>query len=98
MFKFGENDNFCYFNKNQELKFDSRACIIKLFTAVIYGFSLQARVFVPGKPFQPSLMFVGEARSLPYGAPEKCFTRVGSIRLGWQGLPGTNTLAYYENL
>ncbi len=23
----------------------------------------KARVFVPGKPFQPSLMFVGEARS-----------------------------------
>ncbi len=29
-------------------------------------------MFVPGKPFQPSLMFVGKARSLPYcGAPEK---------------------------
>jgi hypothetical protein len=28
-------------------------------------------MFVPGKPFQPSLMFVGEARSLPWsGAPE----------------------------
>jgi hypothetical protein len=27
-------------------------------------------VFVHGKPFQPSLMLVGEARSLPYsGAP-----------------------------
>jgi hypothetical protein len=27
-------------------------------------------------------------------------TRVGStnIRLGWKGLPETNTLAYYENL
>jgi hypothetical protein len=24
-----------------------------------------ARAFVPGKPFQPSLKFVGEARSLP---------------------------------
>ncbi len=23
------------------------------------------RMFVPGKPFQPSLVFVGEARSLP---------------------------------
>jgi hypothetical protein len=33
-------------------------CIIKLFTLVIY-------VFVSGKPFQPSLMFVVEARSLP---------------------------------
>jgi hypothetical protein len=30
----------------------------KLFTAV-------SRVFVSGKPFQPSQIFVGEARSLP---------------------------------
>ncbi len=36
-------------------------------------------MFVPGKPFQPILMFVGEARSLPKsGAPEGSFTRVGS--------------------
>ncbi len=32
------------------------ACIIKLITAVIYGFHIKL-VFVPGKPFQPSLMF-----------------------------------------
>ncbi len=33
-----------------------------------YGRNLQifvARVFVPGKPFQPCLMFVGKARGLP---------------------------------
>ncbi len=30
-------------------------------------------MFVPGKPFQPSLMFVGKA-----GEPEMCFTLVGS--------------------
>ncbi len=36
-------------------------------------------MFVPGKLFQPSLMFVGEYRSLPLsGAPERCLTRVGS--------------------
>ncbi len=34
-------------------------------------------MFVPGKPFQPSLMFAGKASSLPYiGAPERCFTQV----------------------
>jgi hypothetical protein len=33
--------------------------VIKLFTVVSYDFSYQARVFVPGKPFQPSLMFGG---------------------------------------
>jgi hypothetical protein len=36
--------------------------VIKLFTTVS---DECARAFVPGKPFQPSLMFVGEARSLP---------------------------------
>ncbi len=33
-----------------------------------YGHNLQifvARVFVPVKPFQPSLLFVGKARGLP---------------------------------
>ncbi len=35
--------------------------------------------FVSGKPFQPSLMFVGKAKSPTYsGAPERCFTQVGS--------------------
>ncbi len=29
-------------------------------------------------PIQPSMIFMGAARSLPYkGAPERCFTRVG---------------------
>jgi hypothetical protein len=62
-------------------------------------------VFVPGKPFQPNLMFVGEARSLPKsGASERALHSgrprpyIANIRLGWKGLPGTNTLAYYENL
>jgi hypothetical protein len=40
------------------------ANIIKLFRAVSYAFSLQARAFVPGKPFQPSLMYVGKPRCL----------------------------------
>jgi hypothetical protein len=61
------------------IKSFSGANVIKLFSSVIYDYSLQARVFVPGKPFQPSLMIVGEARSLPWsGAPASCFTRVGS--------------------
>jgi hypothetical protein len=38
-------------------------------------------VFVLGKPFHPSLMFVGEARSLPY--------LPANVRLGWKGLPKT---------
>jgi hypothetical protein len=43
------------------------ACIIKLITAVIYGFHNKL-----------------ECLSL-------------NARLGWKGLPGTNTLAYYRN-
>ncbi len=43
------------------------ACIIKLITAVIYGFRNKL-----------------ECLSL-------------NTRLGWEGLPGTNTLAYYGN-
>jgi hypothetical protein len=35
--------------------------VIKLFTDVIFGFSQKARVFVPGKLFQPSLMFLSKA-------------------------------------
>jgi hypothetical protein len=38
--------------------------VIKLFTNVIYKRSYKL-VSDPGKPFHPSLMFVGKARSLP---------------------------------
>ncbi len=41
-----------------------RPQVLKLFTAVIYEFLLQVRVYVPGKPFQRSLMFEGKAGSL----------------------------------
>ncbi len=36
-------------------------------------------MFIPGRPFQPSLMLVSKVRSLPYsGASERFFTQVGS--------------------
>ncbi len=36
-------------------------------------------VFVPGKPFQPSLMFAGKVRNLhKSGTPERCSPHVGS--------------------
>jgi hypothetical protein len=53
-------------------------------------------MFVPGKPFQPSLMFVGESGewSASLGlAP----ALPANIRLGWKGLPVTNAVAYYDN-
>jgi hypothetical protein len=48
------------------------ANVIILFTAVSYDFSQLARVFVRGKPFQPSLMFAGKAKACSSEAPFKC--------------------------
>jgi hypothetical protein len=48
--------------------------VVKLFTSVVDEFSL-----VLGKLLQPNLMFVGDARSLPYSeACERHFIWVGS--------------------
>ncbi len=79
------------------------ADVKKLFTAVSYAFSYEARAFIPGKPFQPSLMFAGKARAYPmWSTFQVLHSRVGSppfltnIRLGGKGLPRTKALAYYE--
>jgi hypothetical protein len=57
---FAKNSLFCLknFNLRSLVKFhhSQGVNVKKLF---------EARAFVPGKPFQPSLMFAGEARSLP---------------------------------
>ncbi len=59
----------------------------------------KARALVPGKPFQPSLMFVSKAGASPNEASFICSTLrqtlvlPTNIRLGCKGLPGTNTLA-----
>ncbi len=38
---------------------------------------IKAPVFVPGRPFQPNIMFVGKAMNLTYsGAPERCLPQV----------------------
>ena len=44
-------------------------------------------------------MFAGKARAYPSEAPFRCSTLdiPTNIRLGWKGLSGTNTLAYYGN-
>jgi hypothetical protein len=69
---------------------------------VIYGFSEKAGVFVPDKPSQPSLMFADNVKAYLSEAPFRCSTRrpldlSTNIRLSWNGSPGTNTLANYEN-
>jgi len=55
-------------------------------------------MFVHGELFQPRLLLVGKARSLPMVEHLKG-SSIGQtdIRLGWKGLPWTNTLAYYEH-
>jgi hypothetical protein len=59
-------------------------------------------VFIPVKPFQPSLMFAGKAGAYPsealYDAPlqGRPLVLLINIRLGWKSLPGMNTLAYYK--
>ncbi len=59
-----------------------------------------ARVFVLGKPFHPSLMFAGSDGAYPSEAGAPLLVRLlafpTNIRLGWKGLPETNSLAYYE--
>jgi hypothetical protein len=50
------------------MKYSSKkpvAKVIKQFTAVSYNFLKYAWAFVPGKPFQPSLMFEGKAGAYP---------------------------------
>ncbi len=56
---------------------------------------------VPGKLFQPSLMFAGMVGAYPSDAPFQALDDIKLffilIRLGMKSLSGTNTLAYFEN-
>ncbi len=47
----------------------------------------------PGWPFLSGPMFPGKARSQPWREHMKDATLLASIRLGWKGLPGANSLA-----
>ncbi len=59
-------------------------------------------MFVLGKFFQSSLMFVGKAGAYQIGCSLRVLhSRIGygltaNIRLDGKGLPGTHTLAYYK--
>jgi len=76
--------------------------VIKLFTPAIFRFSYQARVFVPGRPFQLSLLFAGKAKTYPRVEHLKGVSLVYADALptdkilGWKDLPRTNTLTYYK--
>ncbi len=53
--------------------------VIKLFLSGIYEFGNKLECFVLDRPFQPSLMFVGKARSLPLSeASERCLIGLSS--------------------
>ncbi len=56
--------------------------------------------WLPGKSFQPSLMFAGKTRAYLSGAPlyGKPLPLPTNINIGWKGLPGTKALAHYVNL
>ncbi len=62
----------------------------KTFFIVTYEWAKYARVFVPGKLFQPSVMFASKARSLPVS----CSTPdlLVNIRLWWLWLTGSSFL------
>ena len=59
-------------------------------------------MFVPGKPFQPSLIFVDKV-SLPrmehlkYASLGEAPALPENIRVGWKGFLGINTPPYYEH-
>jgi hypothetical protein len=48
-------------------------------------------VFVPGNPFQPSLMFADKARAYTSEPSFRYVALPTNIRLGWKSLPGTNS-------
>jgi hypothetical protein len=57
-------------------------------------------MFVPGKLFEPNLMLVGNAMEwsiIQAHHASKALALIANITLVWEILPGTNTLAYYEN-
>jgi hypothetical protein len=63
---FSGNKTFTEFNKNLQFWTVNKGWVlglnvIKQFMSVIYECSILARVFVPDKDFQPSLMFVSKA-------------------------------------
>ncbi len=56
-------------------------------------------MFVHGKPFHPSLMFLGKTRAYPLSAPiyGRRLALPTKITIGYKGLPRTNILASYEH-
>jgi hypothetical protein len=49
--------------------FYDTGCSRGLYYKTFYGRNLRIKVFVPGKPLQPSLMFAGKTGAYPSEAP-----------------------------
>jgi hypothetical protein len=68
--------------------------------AVITMVQNKPELFVPSRPFQPSLMLAGKAGPYPSNTFQALHSWVSSwptkIWLSWTSLSGTNTLAYNE--
>ncbi len=54
-------------------------------------------MFDLGKPFQPSVMFVGMALTTKGISLKSTLALPANIRQGWKGLPWTTTPAYYKH-
>jgi hypothetical protein len=81
--------NILSYYKNRDIKssikLDPGPNVIKLFTDVIYECLQQARVFVHGTPFQPSLMTVCKAGAYPIEESLRCST-LGLAHKQWTRL------------
>jgi hypothetical protein len=53
--------------------------------------------FGSGRPFQPSLIFESKARAYLSSLLGRFLALPTNITRGWKGIPGTNTLAYYDH-
>ncbi len=73
--------------------------VTKLFLSINYKVT-KLVCLSPGKLFKPNLMIVSKAGASPSGISFRLFPSgrlPTNIRFGLESLPGTNTLAYYEN-
>jgi hypothetical protein len=52
-------------------------------------------VFVPVKPFQPSIIFAGKAGAYPSEVPFRLLASPTNIILHWKSLPETKTLVFF---
>ncbi len=50
------------------------AVLTAFYFLITYKWPLQAKVFVTGRPYKPTLMFTGMARFYLFGAPYRCST------------------------